>query len=62
MLTKADKKLNKKTTTLCNILLIQKNQNNNNNNNILIYSYDAKINLQHPYSSLQCHIIFQKSF
>ncbi len=61
MLTKANKKTKKTTTTqLCNILLILKKQNNNNN--ILIYSYDANINLQHPYSGLQCHIIFQISF
>ncbi len=27
-----------------------------------IYSCDAKMNLRHIYSSLQCHVILQKSF
>jgi len=28
----------------------------------VIYSCDAKLNFQHHFSSLQCHIILQKSF
>ncbi len=28
----------------------------------IIYSCDAKLNFQHHYSSLQCHMILQKSF
>ncbi len=28
----------------------------------VIYSHDAKLNFQHHYSSLQCHMILQKSF
>jgi len=28
----------------------------------LIYSCEAKLNFQHHYSSLQCHMILQKSF
>jgi len=27
-----------------------------------MYSCDAKLNFQHHYSSLQCHMILQKSF
>ncbi len=28
----------------------------------IIYSCEAKLNFQHHYSSLQCHMILQKSF
>ncbi len=28
----------------------------------VIYSCDAKLNFQHNFSSLQCHVILQKSF
>ncbi len=30
--------------------------------NDVIYSCDAKLNIQHHYSSFQCHVILRKSF
>jgi len=44
----------KKTVILWKTIIILKND--------LIYFCDAKLNFQHHYSSLQCHMILQNSF
>ncbi len=62
MLTKTAFKIRVKTVILWNIIAFKITVFYLNIFQNVIYSCDAKLNFQHYYSSLQCHMILHKSF